>query len=354
MSNFSDPDKGFYPLFSKFAPVGCRDNSTKELLQSYGLSAYLQGCITNILPCREEKEYKKIFLVDVPKEILEFIPKGLLEHVELVSNAEDIGDLTYEQNYQRIKERYEYYRDNAALVISSRYHVVTPCNAMGIPCIFVKRTVDKHIKDIRLDTLNPEIQIVSNNDFSKVDFNKKVKRDEAFFEIKNKIAQLAKTRIEAAVALQENTSYIYEFFKSRIDWFEQMPDADNSYKERLLSYVRDHHAKTKGKYYIWGAIKLLCNGNSVGLVELVESVNPELEFAGWIDSFKTGYLAEKEIFSPKSFEMKEGDFVIVAAETAVDSALQCFAERGILSENYLILANTMVVQSDLDALLAEE
>lgn len=351
LSNFADPEKGYYNLFMKYGPVGCRDNATKELLQSYGIPAYLQGCITNILPYREKKTYKKIFLVDVPAEIMEHIPKDLLPNVEIVTNAEDIGTLSYDENYQRIKERYEYYKENAALVISSRYHVVTPCNAMGIPCIFIKRTVDKHIKDIRLDTLNPKIQIVHDNDFSKVNFTPEYIYDEASSDLKEKIAELAKSRIQTSVVLQENTKTIYNFFEPRIEWFKKMPDADNSYKERLLNYVKNHYSKGAGKFYIWGAIKLLCNGDEIGLVELVRSVNPNLEFAGWIDSFKTGSLAQKEIFSPKSFDIDENDFIIVAAETAVTSALECFDAKGYNKEQYLILANTMATQSDLDALL---
>lgn len=354
LNNFKNPDKGYYDLFLKYSPVGCRDNFTKELLQSYGISAYLQGCITNIFPFRKEKPYKKIFLIDVPEEILSHLPTNLLEHIEIVSNAENISDLSYEQNYQKIKKRYESYCEQAALIISSRYHIVTPCNAMGIPCIFIKRTVDKHIKDIRLDTLNPEIQIVYDNDFSHIDFHKQVNHSDSFYKLKDKMIELARSRILTTVALYKNTKYIYEFFKPRIEWFQQLPDADTSYKKRLLDYVEKYHADTRGKYYIWGAIKLLCNGNSVGLEELIKRVNPNLQFAGWIDTFKTGSLAQKSIWSPEVFELGQNDFVIVAAETAVDTAKKCFLERGYRAEQYLILANTMVVQHDLDILLAKE
>ena len=349
LDNFFDSTKGYYNLFLKYSPVGCRDNFTKELLQRHGISAYLQGCITNIFPFRKEKPYKKVFLIDVPAESLQHIPQKLLENAEILSNAEEIMDLSFEQNYQKIKERYEYYRDNAALIISSRYHVVTPCNAMGIPCIFVRRTVDKHRRDIRLDTLHPEIQIVYDNDFSRVDFQRRVDCGGSFYEMKQQIIELASSRISTVATLYQNTQYIYEFFKPRIEWFQQMPDADISYKNRLLSYITAYHANSKGKYYIWGAIKLLCNGNSVGLVELVKSVNPKLKFTGWIDTFKTGILAQRRIFSPQHFMLEDGDFVIVAAETAVETAVQCFTKKGYGKEQYLILANTMAVQGDIEA-----
>lgn len=353
IKNFLDQDKGYYDLFLKYSPVGCRDNYTKEFLQNAGISAYLQGCITNIFPFREEMEYKKVFLIDVPTETLQQLPTELLENAEILSNAGNIADLSYAENYERIKKQYSYYRDNARLIISSRYHVVTPCNAMGVPCIFIRRTSDKHAKDIRMDSLHPDIQVVQNNDFSGVDFYKEVQRSEDFYALKRNIANLASSRIQAAAALQENTQYIYEFFKPRIEWFAQMPNTDISYKKRLSDYVKEYHADSKGKYYIWGAIKLLCDGDTVSLTRIVEEINPHLEFSGWIDTYKTGFLAKKPIHSPKEFELEMEDFVIVAAETAVTSAKSWFFERKYGPEQYLVLANTMSTQDDVEAQLNE-
>lgn len=348
VKNFLEKERGFYDLFLKYSPVGCRDHYTERFLQDAGISAYLQGCITNILPFRQEKVYKKVLLVDVPMEAIGRLPQEILENAEIMSNADDIADLSYEENYERIKKRYQYYRDHAALIISSRYHVVTPCNAMGIPCIFIKRTFDKHIKDIRLDSLPPEIQVVCNNDFSKVDFYRQVRRTGHFRALKRRVTELACSRIQTTAALLTDAQYIYEFFKPRIEWFEQMPDSDISYKARLSAYIKEYHAHSKGKYYIWGAIKLLCDGETVGLAKLIEETNPELEFCGWIDSFKTGFLAQKEIYSPDTFDLGTSDFIIVAAETAASSAIEWFSKKGCGKEQYLILANTMAVQSDID------
>lgn len=353
IENFLAKSRGYHDLFLRYSPIGCRDNFTKEFLQNAGISAYLQGCITNIFPFREEKEYKKVLLIDVPAEILRKLPDDILQNAEILSNASDLADLSYKENFERIRRQYAYYRDHAALIVSSRYHVVTPCNAMGIPCIFIKRTLDKHVKDIRLDSLHPEIQVVWDDDFSAIDFNKKVERSKEFYALKQRIETLACSRIQTAAVLQENARYIYEFFKPRIDWFTQMPNADVSYKKRLSVYIRKYHGTSKGKYFIWGAIKLLCDGDTVGLVKLIEEVNPDLEFSGWIDTYKTGFLAKRPIYSPGDFELRERDFVVVAAETAASSALKCFSERGYGKERYLILANMMATQDDVEAQLKE-
>ena len=54
-------------------PVGCRDESTKEILNEFGIKAINNECITLLLDKRSKKEElnaKKIILVDVD----EFIP----------------------------------------------------------------------------------------------------------------------------------------------------------------------------------------------------------------------------------------------------------------------------------------
>ena len=90
---------------------------------------------------------------------------------------------------------YKYYAD-ADLVISSRYHMVTPCNAMGIPCIFVNRNINYYKKDIRLDTLNPTIQFCDIENVKNIDWNPSWIE---FNDLKKKMLELAEIRIKDAV-----------------------------------------------------------------------------------------------------------------------------------------------------------
>lgn len=39
--------------FKTYEPIGCRDESTMQLMREYGISAYLAGCITATLPRRK-------------------------------------------------------------------------------------------------------------------------------------------------------------------------------------------------------------------------------------------------------------------------------------------------------------
>ncbi|MDR3348740.1 MAG: polysaccharide pyruvyl transferase family protein [Acidaminococcales bacterium] len=193
LSNFTAPGNKWLELFRQTAPIGCRDAFTCDFLNKIGISSYLQGCITNILPRRQSGEYGKVLLIDCPNEVLPHIPDDILSIAEAMSNAEHIGDLTVEENYQKIKRRYDYYRDNAALIVTARYHVATPCNAMGIPTIFVKRPYDKHVKDIRLDTLNPGISLYTGETLDAIDWKPQYCD---FNEYKTALMRLAMARID--------------------------------------------------------------------------------------------------------------------------------------------------------------
>ena len=190
-----DERNGWISMFRQFAPIGCRDAYTCSILRELKIPAYIGGCITNILPQRGQEPRKgKVLLVDLTADVLPYLPDSVLEHATVLTQYEENGLLTVEENFQRAKKRYQYYSD-ASLIISSRYHMVTPCNAMGIPCIFVNRNVNYYRKDIRLDTLNPLIQFCSLENISDVCWHPDPAK---FDDLKEKLTELAEKRIRDA------------------------------------------------------------------------------------------------------------------------------------------------------------
>lgn len=345
LDNFTNPGKKWIEFFKKYSPIGCRDEFTHRFLAKQGISAYLQGCITNILPRRPDGEYKKTLLIDCPSEVLPYIPKDRLANAEVMSNAAHISGSSAEENYRKIKKRYQYYRDCADLVVSSRYHVVTPCNAMGIPSIFVVRPFDKHLEDIRLDTLNPSIQLCLSETFSSINW---CPQWQDFGELKSNVTQLAIARIRETYERYTLSEKIHRFYQSRINQYENVKNKGVHYTVRLRKYIQDHYAvPTRGRFYIWGAISLLCNKNRVAIVDLIHDINPDLKFAGWVDTFKTGKLAGKPILKPGSFDLGDNDFILIAAETAVSDALKLFEKIKLNKKQYLVLVNTTIQDADL-------
>ena len=129
--------------------VGCRDIYTVNYLRGLGVDAYLTGCLTLTLPRRSEAETKgadKVFLIDIPDTVREYMPKEIAEageeHTQVVKFP-----ITHDGNRATVDEATAYHqqseavidmlRKQARLVITSRLHITAPCLAMGIPVVLV-------------------------------------------------------------------------------------------------------------------------------------------------------------------------------------------------------------------------
>lgn len=114
-------------------PIGCRDDSTRQLLERAGVRAYTTHCLTLTIPAREhEPRHGKVFVVDgddLP------IPRLLRRHAVSVTHVSSatLGD---EQKRAAAQRLLDLYRDEARLVVTSRLHCALPCLAMGIPVVF--------------------------------------------------------------------------------------------------------------------------------------------------------------------------------------------------------------------------
>jgi polysaccharide pyruvyl transferase WcaK-like protein len=126
-------NKTIYNTFKKFEPIGCRDEATKNILKSVNIDAINNDCITLLMDKRskeDEKNAKKLILVDVD----EFIPMPSnfkKKDIEYKSQMVDNGEaLSNDEKLELSKEILNYYRKNAKLIITSRFHCAMPCIAM--------------------------------------------------------------------------------------------------------------------------------------------------------------------------------------------------------------------------------
>ena len=146
--------------FNKFAPIGCRDEVTMELMKKNGIPAYISGCVTALFPRRDQREVmqNKVLLVDAPKGIEDYMPEELRTDILYGTNLYPVKRLegehymTAEESeaaYNCAKENLRFWCENAKLIVTSRLHVAIPCMAMGIPVVLAKKQFDKRntIKD---------------------------------------------------------------------------------------------------------------------------------------------------------------------------------------------------------------
>lgn len=146
---------------------GCRDLSTLEWCRSQGLAAYFSRCLTLTLPTRGPARRDKLFLVgpDAWRErVQNALPRALREARPVVCADQLVtGEraLAERDHLPAAKTLLQTYRDEAALVITSRIHCAQPCLAMGIPVVFID-PVNKEAE--RFSTLRGLIPIHSFDD----------------------------------------------------------------------------------------------------------------------------------------------------------------------------------------------
>jgi len=119
--------------FERFAPIGCRDQATADMVKGWGVNAYVSGCATMTFPTRaHEPAAPKVFLVDQHKR--HFPREARNKSVEI--SHEIPFQVSSETKFAMARELLGFYRDNAGLVITSRIHSAMPCAAMGIPVVY--------------------------------------------------------------------------------------------------------------------------------------------------------------------------------------------------------------------------
>ncbi len=126
-----------------FQPIGCRDQSTFDVLQKKGIESYLSGCVTLTLEQRKRSENKEkyICMVDIPKEAQNkineqadaagFSAKSMTHWVDYKNRP-----IEWTERVERVEEILDLYQ-NAHCVVTKRLHCALPCLAMKTPVLLL-------------------------------------------------------------------------------------------------------------------------------------------------------------------------------------------------------------------------
>lgn len=121
----------------QYAPIGCRDTTTLELMKKNEVPAYFSGCMTlTIDPFEGIAPSGEVILIDVPENIQEYVkskvPSAQVDTHEKLSLYYD----SFESRMQQVEERLKRYQA-AKLVITTRLHCCMPCLALGTPVLLL-------------------------------------------------------------------------------------------------------------------------------------------------------------------------------------------------------------------------
>lgn len=295
--------------------VGCRDVYTEKKLAKLGVNAYLTGCLSLTFSRRtpeQDKNAKKVYLIDVQPEFKELIPKDILINAIELSNIYRF-DINHASNrmtkqeamdYHRMgEERIELLRNTAKLVITSRLHAASPCLAMGIPVILTKH-------DDRFGFIDRFLPSYTNWDIDCIDWNPKPIDMEVE---KNVIKQSFFSRI----IYEKNKIELKEMWNNKI--IENEPQYEPQTKTALESInFPDFHFK----YAVLGVVSSV----SYFIPEIMKQLYPEAELVCGIDSYvKQDFFGAKTI-KPNEISKLSPEVIIITAVPGAYKAAQPFLD----------------------------
>ena len=289
----------------EYEPVGCRDQKTFEVMQKFGIDAYLNGCMTITLPkMKEVNRNGKVFIVDVCKEFLDFIPSPIKDdavyktHVFLNRIVKEEESLS----------QYAQYQKEAKLVITSRLHCAVPCIAYGIPIIYAPKR-----NSSRSAWLQKIIPVYDKELWKNIDWEPKSVDIE---ELKKKVLENAADRIRETWKKYSLRCSITETYEDKALYGKMM--SDDMFVP--LEYMNKNWKQDDAvRYIIWGLTQ-----TADTLYEYISEHYKRAVLVGFIDMYRKiqfrGIISE----GIELLERERDAVVFVAAEAAQSEAIQIF------------------------------
>ena len=317
----------------RFEPIGCRDEFTFKTLCKYHIQAYLNGCMTAVFPRRQKNEgQNKIFLVDAPIELQEYIPDSLKEGAEILTQQYYCSkDVEIAQILDAIKKQYFKYANEAALVITSRLHVASPCMAMGIPVIFVKNQVDA-----RFGWLDNYIPLYDRHTYNKIDWNPQPVEYEKVKEliIRNAIDRINDVYEKYTTAQEVSQIYAGRNEKKYVNFQSTIYE---NFERAYLFLENKFKTSDTFLYSIWGV-----NEAAEKFYEYMCSQYPNARLKNIIDSYKEIEFHGRKAIKPETFIREENEFIFVLPVKASNDAERIFSQKGIDQKYYVCCGDQFI------------
>lgn len=298
-------------FFRKYQPIGCRDERTMDVLRQNGIEAYMAGCISCVLPKEQiMKKKRKIFFVDAPEIIRNYIPQNIMENAEcftheyFLSKEQIKDDPSSEKLAKMVIKRYA---EEAKLVVTSRFHSACLCIALEIPVIL---TLENNY--YKFSWLSKILPFYTPDKFCEIDWNPPVLD---FREMKMKMQKNAIEQIQNAFC---NKKYyeISEYFENK-----NKSNADSLlYYHEACQYIDARwNSQENIEYAFWGMTE-----NAAYIYKHINAHFPKAQLTRVFDTFKEGEYRGIKIQKPNLQNMREKRFVIVTSNSAADIAKELF------------------------------
>lgn len=299
--------------FRFYAPIGCRDEFTMEIMRANHIPAYLYGCVTAAMPRVEHAgEGDKIFFVDVPESFEEYYRghegelSGEIVRVSHIRNGKEVRDKNYVE--KTVNELWETYKTQAKLVVTSRLHCMSPCMSAGIPVIPVTDNLSP-----RMGWIDRYLRIFTPETYSMIQWEGQT----VFYEDrKAQMLDIAIARIKETVQRFGEAADLSYFYEIR----DRSPYGN--YYRKVLERLPEER-KGSFDYVLWGAGQIGMN-----VYQVIQEIYPDSRCIAVIDSYCTGEFFGVPILKPEALKEYTKEYVFITTWSGEACAKEMLAKMG--------------------------
>lgn len=255
----------------QWAPIGCRDYFTLQNMRRHHIPAYLFGCVTATFPQREQTPQNgRVFLVDVPESLLPYIPDALRERSETITQEweEEFSTDLFPRMYRDTERLLQRYKEEAALIVTSRLHCASPCMALGIPTILVAKE-----RSSRFAWIEKALHIYLPEEYPAIDWDPKAPD---YAEQKRRMVSLVVQRLRQAFDHWEAVCGLSEYWEASVDPRNYRDPLDRFF-EKLPSIFQ----KEEQPYILWG---LTCHADEI--YQHIKQQYPQARLVAVVDEYE--------------------------------------------------------------------
>lgn len=322
-------------FLKKYEPIGCRDYKTYTALRKVGIEAYLNGCLTSIFPQRSVgRKPDKILLVDAPLELYPYIPQDLIkEAISLTQQYYYKDDVSNETIMKNVKRQYQFYGEEAKLVITSRLHVASPCMAMGIPVIFVKNSIDA-----RFSWIDTYLKLYGRNEFESIEWNPKTIE---FGENKNIILELVCKRIRGELIKKDEYLKVHNLYRRCEQNNISFQASVHSNFNKIIEFFKaeKYNSNSEFNYGIWGL------GTAAEKFYEFMSVNyPKAVLVAVLDMYRQAVFHGIKSETPDEYTRKKDEIMLVLTVQASNAATDLLLKKGFRNSEFVCSGEQFIQQ----------
>lgn len=296
----------------RFSPVGCRDQRSYDLMQSFGIESYLNGCTASCidLPECSERNNDRILFIDVPAAVVKFVPDKVKNNIcflnqELYCRRSDMPlDFVPSQWAESILREYAV---GARMIVTSRFHGAVLALAQNIPAVVTLERMT-----FRFSWIKNHLPIVTEGEYGDIDWDMP---SIDYTPVKKLIERISLRRIRETAEKYGDILELTDI--QRTDGEPEQGKTNqtlyyqNAWEQIKCSWKHDHSVR----YAFWGV-----NDNSENLHRLISKEFPNAQLVNIYDMFRTVTFGGITSVKPEELKNYVGDsdfYLIITAYLAV-------------------------------------